>query len=232
MYIVLCILPEGRKWYYDENGQCHLALEVNDETSPQDDQQILLSTSLDDEIDRDNPLLLSINELMTRFSFIYTNQLIFQHERDFRNLPLLNYEFITSDFDSFNIYSQLSTSSKLSLLPQTPSLKNITLKFIDEDIGYGLFSSIDIEQGYIIGEYTGVVSRNRNTPMNGLSDYSVFYPSNDGSFEIDAKEYGNITRFINHSSTPNVKFHTILEHHVPHVLCVSQIYCASAVSLT
>ena len=31
-------------------------------------------------------------------------------------------------------------------------------------------------------------------------DYAMFYPSSDGGYEIDAKECGNLTRFINHST--------------------------------
>ena len=41
---------------------------------------------------------------------------------------------------------------------------------------------------------------NIKTSTSTPTDYAMFYPSSDGGYEIDAKEYGNLTRFINHST--------------------------------
>ncbi len=78
-----------------------------------------------------------------------------------------------------------------------------SIRYISSEVGYGLFADADIYPGTFIGEYTGVVRENNDHLT--MSDYLYRYPVPDDigrDFVIDAGS-GNLTRFINHSDTPN-----------------------------
>lgn len=82
----------------------------------------------------------------------------------------------------------------------------ITIKWIDATIGYGAFALQDLSEGIFIGEYTGSVRRlfRRHPDQN---PYCFHYPTKLWSlkyFAVDSMHEGNLTRFINHSNTPNL----------------------------
>ncbi len=96
-------------------------------------------------------------------------------------------------------------------------------------IGYGLYTNSKILNNTFIGEYTGIVSSggkyNSNDDINeggsSMSNYRLCYPSTDGGFAIDAAEYGNVTRFINHSWRPNCEIRNIFLDGIIHCVFVS-----------
>lgn len=84
----------------------------------------------------------------------------------------------------------------------------VSVRWIDAEVGYGLFAEAPIEQECYIGEYTGLV-RAQNDPWYEESNDAYFfrYPITDAlgrCYLIDASE-GNFTRFINHSDSPNLE---------------------------
>lgn len=99
-----------------------------------------------------------------------------------------------------------------------------SIRYISPQVGYGLFAEADIYPGTFVGEYTGVVRENNDHLT--MNNYLYRYPVLDDigrDFVIDAKE-GNLTRFINHSETPNCitgyafccgLYHLILTAHSP-----------------
>ncbi len=83
----------------------------------------------------------------------------------------------------------------------------VSVRFIDENVGYGLFAEEPISAGSYVGEYTGIVRRNDRRHFEPLNNYCYEYPVPDSigrSHVIDATA-GNLTRFINHSYTPNLQ---------------------------
>ena len=84
---------------------------------------------------------------------------------------------------------------------------DLTIGWIDDFIGYGVFANQEIPAGSYIAEYTGVVRRlNRFNPDHNA--YCFHYPTRFWSwkyFMIDALHEGNETRFINHSNDPNLQ---------------------------
>ena len=89
----------------------------------------------------------------------------------------------------------------------------IYIKYIDADIGYGVFAAEDIGRDEFIGEYAGVVQiydedEDPGDAENGYAtDYSWYYLDeleNGPVLEINGKREGNEMRFVNHSTTPNV----------------------------
>jgi len=82
-----------------------------------------------------------------------------------------------------------------------------SVHFINEQVGYGLFAKRVIEPGDFVGEYTGIVRKNDRRYLEPLNNYCYEYPILDSihrSYVIDATQ-GNLTRFINHSFTPNLR---------------------------
>lgn len=83
----------------------------------------------------------------------------------------------------------------------------LTISWIDDAIGYGVFTSVPIAVKTFIGEYTGIVRKWRL--FGRWENYYCFdYMIGAGessSYVIDAKCSGNHTRFINHSFEPNVE---------------------------
>lgn len=83
----------------------------------------------------------------------------------------------------------------------------VSVRFINEQVGHGAFAEEDLKKGCFIGEYTGIVRENNRRYFAPLNNYCYEYPVPDSigrSFVIDAKQ-GNFTRFINHSSKPNLQ---------------------------
>ena len=87
-------------------------------------------------------------------------------------------------------------------------IPDVSIRWVDETVGYGLFTEEVIEPESYVGEYTGVVRENDiRRYLEPLNDYCYEYPVPDSlgrSFVIDATQ-GNLTRFINHSFTPNLR---------------------------
>jgi hypothetical protein len=84
---------------------------------------------------------------------------------------------------------------------------DLTIAWIDEKTGYGVWTNTDIPALAYIGEYTGML---RKRSFFGrwknlyCFDYSIAEGKKSG-YVIDAQDFGNYTRFINHSSEPNLE---------------------------
>lgn len=86
-------------------------------------------------------------------------------------------------------------------------IPHVSVRQIDAKVGHGLFAEEEIAAGVYVGEYTGIVRKNDRRYMQPLNDYCYEYPVPDEigrHFVIDATQ-GNLTRFINHSYTPNLQ---------------------------
>ena len=86
-------------------------------------------------------------------------------------------------------------------------LAKASVRWVGPGVGYGLFAEEVIATGSFVGEYTGIVRENNLRYLQPLNNYCYEYPVLDAigrSFVIDAT-HGNFTRFINHSSAPNLQ---------------------------
>ncbi|MGC1879467.1 MAG: SET domain-containing protein [Rhabdochlamydiaceae bacterium] len=84
---------------------------------------------------------------------------------------------------------------------------DLTIAWIDERIGYGVWTNVDIPAHAYIGEYTGVLRRRLffgRWKNRYCFDYNVGEGRKSG-YVIDAQDHGNYTRFINHSFQPNLE---------------------------
>lgn len=82
---------------------------------------------------------------------------------------------------------------------------HIYLRWIDSYLGYGIFAAKDLPELTLIGEYTGrVLLRNRKNSRQNDYIFGYMIGPKDSPLIIDAREEGNLTRFINHSIEPNL----------------------------
>jgi SET domain-containing protein len=100
------------------------------------------------------------------------------------------------------------------------------LQYIDEQIGHGAFADDDIEEGQMIGEYTGIVTeRYQLRDFDSSYGWSLIAPEYQRDSQrflfVDARRAGNFTRFINHSNYPNIKAITIYSHDEWHMVYIA-----------
>lgn len=99
-------------------------------------------------------------------------------------------------------------------------IPDITIRWIHETVGYGIFTNKPFAQWEFIGEYTGILRR-RRLIFPDVNDYCFMYPREWIStkvFTIDSQAHGNFTRFINHSDTPNVESVAVFHGGIFHIL--------------
>jgi hypothetical protein len=99
-------------------------------------------------------------------------------------------------------------------------IADVSIRWIDETIGYGLFAEKDIAAWEYIGEYTGLV-RKLNLIIGNINEYCFGYPTSAMSFRkhvIDAQNKGNEIRYINHSDLPNSESMAVLHNGMLHII--------------
>jgi len=97
-------------------------------------------------------------------------------------------------------------------------VEDVSIRWVDKNMQYGLFAEKKIRRNGYVGEYTGLIKP--CTIFSGdVNEYCFRYPLYDRHFvvyTIDAKMHGNEMSFMNHSSSPNceavVVFHNDLFH--------------------
>lgn len=87
-------------------------------------------------------------------------------------------------------------------------IPQVSIRYLNEALGHGLFLEEMVEEGSYVGEYTGVVRKNDlRRYFSPINNYCYEYPVPDDlgkNHVIDATS-GSLTRFINHSFDPNLK---------------------------
>lgn len=99
-------------------------------------------------------------------------------------------------------------------------LPDVTIRWINEEIGYGIFANRLIRRSEFVGEYTGIV-KTRPLLFPRLNNYCFAYPRRTLTlrlFTIDSQSEGNFTRFINHSDTPNCESLAVFHNNVFHII--------------
>jgi len=95
------------------------------------------------------------------------------------------------------------------------------VQWIHPEVGYGLYTTSEIPAGIFVGEYTGLLCC--DPPYYKMGNYRFHYPHlhTERQLSIDAEGYGNMTRFINHSFTPNLTILQAFHGGLYHVILVA-----------
>lgn len=159
--------------------------------------------------------VLTVTEIGEKFMFEYSQRLVFLHEKDLRNC-------LFQCIDRNDQCAEWLSAMRQALLHNAVN-DSISIRYIGEvkgvDVGHGVFAEVSITQGTYIGEYVGLVSTVSET-ITRDNHYNFQYPSCEGDLEINGREFGNLTRFINHSLNPNAEFIAISMDDIMHVICV------------
>jgi hypothetical protein len=133
---------------------------------------------------------------MLRINFKFSENLVINDSFTFEDLP----SSVNGD-NLFTVQDYL-----YDILNNPGDLSRFEVRYIDPKIGFGVFSRTVINTDDIVGVYTGVKTIHHPDSLN-----FAFKPEQDClSMFLDAKYYGNITRFINHAPDPD-KDHEVLE---------------------
>lgn len=159
------------------------------------------------------PRLLSLLEISLELNFAYTTQLSFMSENDLRIMPVTwgLPQFVEETSEAIS-----PTAFDLGIVKQLEGGElspDIQLRWISAELGYGVFSSQKIPACTFLGEYVGIVLC---TQAPGA--YSLNFPCLDGGHEINAKDTGNLMRFINHSARPNASFQHVFHENIIHTV--------------
>lgn len=98
----------------------------------------------------------------------------------------------------------------------------ISIQFIDAEIGFGVFADKKISACSFVGEYTGVIQQ-RSPKQLKEKKHCLRYTVWEGkkNFAINAETKGNFTRFLNHSSNPNLGLQSVYWRGLPRMIFIA-----------
>lgn len=115
-------------------------------------------------------------------------------------------------------------SQKYSLQIAQGYVAPMSIRFINDQIGYGTFAEGDIAVDQMVGEYTGVLMEFKDIKDTKYTwDYLSGYDA-DGKLlklSVDAAQFGNEMRFVNHDYQPNAVMKYIPEGGLWHVVYIA-----------
>ncbi len=102
-------------------------------------------------------------------------------------------------------------------------IPKIAIRWIDDEVGFGIFAAQKIPSCAFVGEYTGLIQKSSKQYLQGKT-YCVRYTTwqmGRRKFTVDAENQGNFTRFINHSSTPNIGLQSVYWRGMPRMIFIT-----------
>ena len=110
--------------------------------------------------------------------------------------------------------------------------------------GWGVRTEFPIESGRFVMEYIGEVITSREAELRGRYYdvegatylFDLDFNDSDNVYTIDAKNFGNISHFVNHSCEPNLEVFPVwidnLDINLPHIALFAKKFIRSGTELT
>jgi len=151
----------------------------------------------------------SLEELEEKLQFYYLREIAFES-------PESRQEIWEKGIDLWVSRQTSPEAERLGALfhekIESDFLPKVSIRWLSPELEHGLFAEELILEGAYVGEYTGIIRENDLRRYIGkLNNYCYNYPVKDSlerDYVIDAQN-GNFTRFINHSSQPNLEPHHV-----------------------
>lgn len=157
----------------------------------------------------------SIQVFSELFDLRYLSSLLFEDvkllEEVVANCPLLLRTFIGEEHRSL----AASLRGRLFGGAVTP----VSIRWINEALGYGLFAELPIKKDAFIGEYVGRVRKTGRLHPD-LNGYCLHLPSRFWSWNyylVDAEKACNELRFANHSDRPTMRPIALVDRGLLHI---------------
>ncbi len=137
------------------------------------------------------------------------------------------------EFESFSLYQKVLKKMRSSSIGRdrlwlsayfhkellSQKLPLLSLRWIDAEMGWGVFAEKDLSSMEFIAEYSGLVrKRRRGDEENSYCFEYLMMPGEATEYLIDAQDQGGISRYINHSSGPNLSSSMIAHEGVSHII--------------
>ena len=101
-------------------------------------------------------------------------------------------------------------------------LPQVFLRFINPDLGWGVFARKKLPKMTFIAEYTGVLRRRkRRDRENAYCFEHTFSSGVKTPYTIDAQDQGGIGRFINHGISANIQSSLATIDFISHVVLIT-----------
>lgn len=165
-------------------------------------------------------------------------------EKEGRALTLEQFEKLAGakwvpqlDFEDFHVFSDISQKSlklhqKGELTREqlwlgryfqkelsTPLAPDIAIRWINSTLGWGVFALRDFKKMEFIAEYTGKVRKRKKTDVKNAYCFEYVVAQGIPSpYTIDALDQGGLSRYLNHSSTPNLNSSLATFENISHVI--------------
>lgn len=110
----------------------------------------------------------------------------------------------------------------------------VSIRFIDNEVGFGVFAEQKISPCSFVGEYTGIIQERKRKLVKDKM-YCVRYTAWDmgrRNFIIDAESVGNFSRFINHSDKLNLSLQSVYWRGFPRMIFIALKEIAEGTQLT
>ena len=212
-YPLYCVIPHSRVLHFLPESSTFVA----GESFSEDDHEVghhaseAEHHSIDVWLQDGTKIRHTDRELGKRFKFTFISRLWFLHEKELRRI-------VSNPIGESAVEQQLDENACRSVLSEGRFHKDTSIRFVNNVVNYGLYADKPIPKGVMIGEYVGMVHAVSSKP----NQYSLFYPTHDGNHQIDSREYGNATRFINHAQDPNCRYVHVLINGLNHTICVTK----------
>lgn len=84
-------------------------------------------------------------------------------------------------------------------------IPDVSIRWIDHHVGWGVFAMKDFKKMQFIAEYTGRIRKRRKADVKNAYCFEyVVVQGFRSPYTIDAIDQGGLARYINHSDTPNL----------------------------
>lgn len=100
-----------------------------------------------------------------------------------------------------------------------PPMPFVSLRWIDDRMGWGVFAEEPIGSMSFIAEYTGLVRKRKGSDRTNAYCFEyLLTPWLPTRYVIDAQDQGGLSRYINHSEDPNLTSALATHEGIPHVI--------------
>ena len=100
-----------------------------------------------------------------------------------------------------------------------PKIPSVSIQWIDDEIGWGIFAESSFQSMEFIAEYTGLVRKRCSQDRTNAYCFEYLLAQGHSTpYVIDACDQGGLSRYVNHSDEPNLLSALAIYEGIAHVV--------------